>query len=103
MARHAVVDITQVFHRKPSTDVPERLSLESFKEVCDGLRRTGLQLRSEDESWKRLEDMRRLYEPYVATLGRHLRMDLAPWTHPAGVKDNWVATKWQSTGRAAGH
>jgi hypothetical protein len=41
-----------------------------------------LQLCSEDESWKRLDDLRRLYEPYVATLGRHLRMDLAPWTRP---------------------
>jgi Ion channel len=103
MARHAVVDITQVFHRKPSTDVPERLSRERFKAVCDDLRRTGLKLCSEDESWERLDGMRRLYEPYVAVLGRHLRMDLAPWTHPAGVKDNWVATKWQSTGIAAGH
>lgn len=103
LARHAVVDITQVFHQKPATDVPERLSRESFKAVCDDLRRTGLQLCSEDESWKRLDDMRRLYEPYVATLGRHLRMDLAPWTHAAGVKDNWLATKWQSTGMATGH
>jgi Ion channel len=103
MARHAVVDITQVFHKRPSTDVPERLSRESFNAVCHDLRRAGLPLCSEDESWERLEDIRRLYEPYVAILGRHLRMDLAPWTHPAGVKDNWVATKWQSTGIAAGH
>jgi voltage-gated potassium channel Kch len=103
MGRHAVVDITQVFHKKPSADVPERLSLESFKAICDDLRRTGLQVRSENESWMRLEDMRRLYEPYVATLGRHLRMDLAPWVHPSGIKDNWVATKWQSTGITAGH
>lgn len=103
VARHAVVDITQVFQRKPSADVPERFSPEDFKTVCDELRRRGLQLCSEEESWKQLEEMRRLYEPYVATLGRHLRMDLAPWTHPAGIKDNWVATKWQSTGIAAGH
>lgn len=103
MARHAVVDITQVFQRKPSADVPERLSLGDFKTVCDDLRRAGLQLCSEEESWKRLEEMRQLYEPYVAALGRYLRMDLAPWTHPGGIKDNWVATKWQSGGIATGH
>ena len=96
MARHAVVDITQVFQRKPLTDVPQRLSPEDFKRGCDDLRRAGLQLYSEEESWTRLEEMRRLYEPYVATLGRHLRMDLAPWTHPSGIKDNWAATKWGS-------
>lgn len=103
MARHAVVDITQVFHRKPVLEVPERLSREEFQTVCDNLRRAGLRLCSEDESWNRLEEMRRLYEPYVAALGRHLRMDLAPWTHPAGVKDNWVATKWQSSEMTADH
>ncbi len=103
IARHSVVDITQVFHKRPSADVPERFSRKNFKTVCDDLRKIGFNLCSEEESWNRLEDMRRLYEPYVATLGSHLRMDLAPWTHPAGVKDNWVATKWQSAGTAAGH
>jgi Ion channel len=58
-----------------------------------------LKLCPEDESWDKLQEMRRLYEPYVFTLSRHLRMDVAPWTHPAGVKDNWVTTKWR--GRSA--
>ncbi|HEX4168286.1 MAG TPA: hypothetical protein VHZ55_22705 [Bryobacteraceae bacterium] len=83
--------------------MPESLSPEDFKTVCDHLRRAGVRLYAEDESWIRLEEMRRLYEPYVATLGRQLRMDLAPWAHPAGVKDNWVVTKWQSGGTVLGH
>lgn len=103
MARHAVVDITQVFHRKPSTDMPDRLSQAGFRTVCDDLRQVGMVLCSDEKCWDRLEDLRRLYEPYIVTLSRHLRMDLAPWTHPAGVKDNWVATKWQSAGTVAGH
>ncbi len=103
MARHAVVDITQVFYRKPSPDVPERLSRKDFSAILDYFRQSGFQLRSEEEAWKRLTEMRQLYEPYVATLGRYLRMDLAPWTHPAGVKDNWVATKWRSGENTAGH
>jgi hypothetical protein len=103
MGRHAVVDITQVFQRKPSEDVPERLSRGAFRTVCDDLRQKGLTVRSEEESWNGLEELRHIYEPYVVTLGRHLRMELAPWTHPPGVKDNWVATKWQSTGKISGH
>ncbi len=95
MGRHAAVDITQVFHQEPSMNMPERLSRESFQTICNDLRRYDLKLLPEEESWNRLADMRRLYEPYVFTLSRHLRMDLPPWTHPAGIKDNWVATKWE--------
>ena len=89
-----------MFHKKPSTDVRQRLSRERFKAVCEDLRRTGLQLCSEDESCERLDDVRRLYEPHVAILGRHLRMDLAPWTHPAGVKDNWEIAKHRNSSRS---
>ena len=95
MARHAVVDITQVFYREPSTNMPERLSRESFQTICDHLHQNKLKVCPEEESWDRLGEMRRLYEPYVFILSRYLRMDLALWTHPPGVKDNWVATKWQ--------
>jgi hypothetical protein len=95
IGRHAVVDITQVFHKEPSTNMPERLSYESFLSIREALREHNLKLCPEDESWDKLQEMRRLYEPYVFTLSRHLRMDVAPWTHPAGVKDNWVTTKWR--------
>ncbi len=103
MGRHAVVDITQVFHKEPSTDMPERLSRESFQIICEDLRQNKLKVRPEEEAWNRLGEMRRLYEPYVFTLSQHLRMDLAPWTHPQGVKDNWVATKWQERTRSGTH
>ena len=99
IARHAVVDITQVFHQKPSIDLPERLSREDWQTICGSLRQQGLEVRTEEDSWNRLGEMRQLYEPYVFTLSRHLRMDLAPWTHPPDVKDNWVATKWQGHSR----
>ena len=103
MGRHAVVDITQVFHKEPSTNMPERLSREGFRIIYEDLLRSKLKVCPEEESWNRLEEMRRLYEPYVFTLSGHLRMDLAPWTHPQGVKDNWVATKWQGRSRSSTH
>ena len=101
MGRHAVVDITQVFHREPSTNMPQRLSREGFRSIWADLGKHGYKLHSEEESWGRLDQMRRLYEPYVVTLSHHLRMELAPWTHPEGVKDNWVATKWQRVGQSS--
>ena len=95
MARHAVVDITQVFHKEPTIDMPERLSREDFRNICEELRKHEWKVCPDEEAWLQLGEMRQLYEPYVFTLSRHLRMQLAPWTHPAGVRDNWVATKWQ--------
>ncbi len=103
MGRHAVVDITQVFHKEPSSNMPERLSREIFRGICDDLRQSKLNVYPEEECWRRLEEMRRLYEPYVVTLSRHLRMDLAPWTHPEGVKDSWVSTKWEGRTKGAPH
>ncbi len=97
IARHAVVDITQVFRQKPSTDQQERLSRENFRTICDRFRREGMDLVPEEEAWLRLGFLRGMYEPYLFILSRQLRMELAPWTHPPGVKDNWTATKWQST------
>ena len=103
IARHTLVDITQVFHREPCTDMPERLSRERFNTLCGELQAEGLQVCSEEDSWNRLEKMRQLYEPYLFALGRHLRMELAPWIHFSEIKDNWLATKWRTTGHVPGH
>jgi hypothetical protein len=94
MGRHAIVDITQVFHKKPSINMPDRLSREQFRSIREDLAQEGLKVCSEAESWERLLEIRQLYEPYVHTLSGQLRMQVAPWIHPEGVKDNWVATKW---------
>ena len=95
MGRHAVVDIAQVFHKKPLEGMAERLTREEFRTICVDLRQNGLKVCPEEESWDRIKELRLLYEPYVFTLSRQLRMELAPWVHPAGVKDNWAATKWR--------
>lgn len=95
IARHAVVDITQVFHQKPSTNMPERLAWEVFVTIRAHLSDDGFLLQGEGEAWAKLTEMRRMYEPYVFTLAGHLRMELAPWTHAPGSKDNWMATKWK--------
>lgn len=103
MARHAVVDITQVFQKKPATNVPARLSREGFQAICDDLRTQGWMLHSDRDAWDQLTHTRELYEPYVVALSQILRMDLAPWSHPEGVKDNWVTTKWQTQRGSQSH
>ncbi len=99
MGRHTVVDITQLFYQKPAAHVPDRLSRETFRTIREGLEKYGMKLREEEDAWTRLSELRLLYEPYLFTLGRFLRMDLAPWTSSPGSKDNWEATKWRSEAR----
>lgn len=96
MGRHSIVDISQVFYQKPAAHLPNRLSRETFRGIRERLQEDGLKLREEEEAWAHLSELRELYEPYVFTLGRFLRMELAPWVASPGSKDNWEATKWRS-------
>lgn len=93
MGRHAVVDIAQVFHQEPCSEMADRMPRDHFQSFCDELRQEGFKLRPGQEAWERLDEMRRMYEPYVFTLSRLLRIDLPPWARPEGARDNWVSTK----------
>ena len=91
MARHALVDLSQVFSLDPKRDMPDRLPPERYDELYDMLCQSGVKVCRDGKSYDRLREMRALYEPYAEALGAYLRMSLPPWftTHPH--KDNWLA------------
>jgi hypothetical protein len=91
MARHALVDLSQVFSLEPMRDVPDRLPPVEYDQLYQKLCQSGVRVCRDDQSYARLREMRALYEPYAETLGAYLRMSLPPWfsTHPH--KDNWLA------------
>ena len=78
MARHAALDLMQVFHLQPSADLPDRLTPQTLK---------ALALRGEAE--RRLRELCPMYEPSVQALATFLAMDLPPWLPPAYAHDNW--------------
>jgi hypothetical protein len=92
MARHTVVDLSQVFSTKPDFQSPSRLSAVDLVRLHDGLRAVGLE--TDDEGGQRLAHLRKMYEPYVEALSRHLLMDLPPWVAGGLQKDNWQTTAW---------
>jgi len=51
-------------------------------------------LRTGDEADRKLVELRRSYEPYVAALARGLLLTLPPWLPSAGAKDNWQKSAW---------
>ncbi len=89
MARHAMVDIAQVFSRKPKKEMADRLPPEKLQLLRDVLAAEGVTVCNSPTLEKRLIELRAMYEPYVATLSEFLLMDLPDWMPKAGAKDSW--------------
>lgn len=90
MARHAVVDLAQVFSLQPIADLPDRLPVERYEQLYDLLCQSGVSVCRDGHSSERLRDMRALYEGYVEALSRYLHMPLPPWMATEPHKDNWL-------------
>src|SRR5262249_28218142 len=100
MARHAVVDIAQIFSTAPKPLEEERLSPEELSDLRGRLSKVGLNLRNGDEADAELTGLRAKYEPYLKALGDYLLIDVPPWMTEAEKADNWQVSAWEhSTGR----
>lgn len=90
MARHAMVDLSQIFSLKPVNDAPDRLPSEQYQKMYDLLCQSGVSVCRDDLSRERLREMRALYEGYAVALSRHLFILLPPWISDKPHKDNWL-------------
>ncbi len=93
MARHAVVDLAQVFSTPPRR-MEERLSAAQLARLRERLASGGLALRSRPDFEPRLTELRRMYEPYVEALAHHLAVPLPPWVREVERPDNWQTSAW---------
>ena len=91
IARHALVDIAQIFSLPPVTDMEDRLPPERFDHLYDTLCQAGIRVCRDGDSRVRLNKMRLLYEGYAEALSRYLRMPLPPWVVEQPHKDNWLS------------
>jgi hypothetical protein len=91
MARHALVDLAQVFSLKPKQNLTDRLPRERYEQLYQLLCRSGVSVCRDGASYERLRDLRALYEGYAASLSDHLCMPLPPWMTEQPHKDNWLA------------
>lgn len=94
MARHALVDLSQIFNLRPvpnapEGDAPDRLPPARCHQLYDMLTASGIELCYNEPSRERLRQMRALYEPYAETLSRYLLMPLPQWFSDQPRKDNW--------------
>ncbi|HET9794080.1 MAG TPA: potassium channel family protein [Thermoanaerobaculia bacterium] len=94
IARHAVVDLSQVLHIAPRHGSGERLSPSALAEIRAELRSAGVPLCAPKAADETLQDVRRMYEPYVAALADRLMMTIPGWSHP-NRPANWQTSAWE--------
>jgi hypothetical protein len=99
IARHAAVDLSQVFKTQPRALPHDRLPADDLKQIRDLLAQNGLKPGDINKMRERLEELRKMYEPYLFALAEYLSLSLPPWIPTAKGKDNWQTTAW---GRSAG-
>lgn len=96
IARHALVDLSQVFGAVPDQlGASNRLRPDDLATIRRELRELGMNLSVSNEADEELNRMRALYEPYAISLARYLKLSLPPWVKHDGAKDNWQTTAWQ--------
>ena len=93
MARHAVVDLAQVFSTPPGT-AEDRLPPAELERLRARLASGGMRLKARPDFAERLAELRRMYEPYVIALARYLALPLPPWIRAVERPDNWQTSAW---------
>jgi hypothetical protein len=90
IARHAMVDLAQIFSLAPLNQASDRLPRERYEELYALLCQSGVSVCRDGHSFERLRDMRAMYEGYAEALSAYLLMPLPPWTPVNPHKDNWL-------------
>ncbi len=88
MCRHAVVDLSHVFHASPDLDYPRRLNAEAWNL---------LQAHTPDpfpDSRERIEALIAAYEPFVHPLARRVDHVIPSWIPEQNVNQNWAKSAW---------
>jgi hypothetical protein len=95
MARHAVVDLTQIYKTPPNLDGPDRLPPEKLASFRKALRDQGVVLKEDAEATEKLKRLRALYEPHAKALAKFLVLTLPPFRAEKERKDNWQTSAWK--------
>lgn len=94
MCRHTVVDLAQVFYRKPVVGARDRLPPDELQRLRASLKQIGFEMRNTEAADKKLAHLREMYEPYLQSLAAHLYVEIPPWILAKEITDNWKTSAW---------
>ena len=92
IARHAVVDLTEVLRVPPVQPGSDRLDAADAERLQALLAASGVHLDS--DALERLLPLRRKYEPYVHALSHRVQMQLPSFLPSEGAIDDWERSAW---------
>jgi hypothetical protein len=98
MARHAIVDLAQVFHTPPKPPATDRLNRAAAAALLARADPEGRLLRMEEPNLQELLRLRQMYEPYLNALSAHFDYPLPPWFSEKPPRDNWQTTAFKAGG-----
>jgi len=102
MARHAVVDLSQVVNASYDPHSKDRLPDEGLAELRKYLANAGMRVKQDEAADQKLRKLRSLYEPYSEALGQRLLLSVPPWLRTEVRKDNWQSGPWDRIIQAKG-
>jgi Ion channel len=94
ICRHALVDLAQVLYRPPLDPPDNRLPEESLQHLKFLLASAGFPI-DQTVSYDTLNQLRRMYEPYLYGLSDRLFLPLPPWSVWRESADDWQRSAWQ--------
>jgi hypothetical protein len=97
IARHAIVDLCQIFSAAPQLPKVDRLPQETLEKLQFKLAKHGMSLLETPQAEQKLRELRQMYEPYVYAMAERLSHSLPPWIPEKKGKDNWQTTAWAQT------
>jgi len=90
MARHAVVDLCNVFRLTPTRPPVERLPPAEAARLERFVATAGVKLRTDEAAVAKFAALRAMYEPYAQALASFLVMPLPPWVPSEGTtSETW--------------
>ena len=95
MARHAAVDLTQVFNVSPHAMAPDRLPPSGLTALRNMLAEAAVTLSEGVVAEQKLRELRKMYEPYVHALSEYFLLPLPPWFRVTDKPDDWQTSPWE--------
>jgi hypothetical protein len=95
MARHAAVDLSQVFGVPPRSPGVDRLPAADLSRLRATLAAAGVSLREGEDADRKLTLVRAKYEPYINALSEHLLLALPPWAPTTAPVDDWQTSVYE--------
>lgn len=94
IARHAVVDLSEVLRVKPLPPAKDRLPPKDVPEVRSLLVECRASAKCGEAGDKKLTELRAMYEPYLNGLSSRLKMPLPSWGVGRRATENWKRSAW---------